>query len=216
MLTLIKEMKLVIVFFLTFIVLISCKKTGKENSTIEKEIVDSEKKSVEKINSYCFYKLDDKYSTEKDSLIIINWLKKKSQIILENDSIQNIFYRNAGGPNGAEWNPATDLFIAVLTSKNIPTGTPKIYINKKLHKYEFYNHSPNLTWYKVKYNIWKHNVKAIDSIDMKKMFSTQFLNSIKNGEFKPIVPLEYGKILRFDISYKKNRITKFFHATYGE
>ncbi len=208
-------MKLVILIFLTFIVLISCKETRKESFTIEKEIVDSEN-NVEKINSYCFYKLDDKYSTEKDSLIIVNWLKKKSHIILKKDSIQNIFYRNGGGPNGAEWNPATDLFIAVLTTQNVPANTPEIYLNGKLHKNKFYTHSPNLSWYKVKYNVWKRQAKDIDSIDMQKMFSTNFLNSIKNGEFEPMAPLENGEILRFDISYEKSRITKFFHAAYGE
>ncbi|MHA7059615.1 hypothetical protein ACWGOQ_0020480 [Aquimarina sp. M1] len=209
-------MKLIIVKFLIIILLVSCKKKEKENSTIVKEIVNSERIIAENLNSYCFYKLDDKYSTEKDSLIISNWLKEKSQIILKNDSIHNIFQRNGGGPNGAEWNPATDLFIAVLTSTNVPTKAPKIYLNGKLHKNQVYKYSPNLIWYKVKYNVWKQKVKDIEPEDIQKMFSAEFLNGVKNGEFKPIVALDYGEVLRFDISYKKNRITKHFHATYGE
>jgi len=209
-------MKLIIVNFLIIIALISCKENEKENSTIAKEIFNSEKIVAKNLNSYFFYKLDDKYSTEKDSLIITNWLKEKSQTILKNDSIYNIFQQNGGGPNGAEWNPGTDLFIAVLTSNNVPSETPKIYLNGKLYKNQIYKYNPNLIWYKVKYDVWEQEVRGIDSDDIQKMFSAEFLNGVKKGKLDTVAPLEYGEVLRFDISYKENRITKFFHATYGE
>lgn len=87
-----------------------------------------------------FFKLDDKYSTEKDSLVINTWLKEKSIKILRKDSAENIFTQNGGGPNGSQWNPATDLYIAVSTASNELTEVPKIYVNGKLHQKQIYNY----------------------------------------------------------------------------
>lgn len=209
-------MKLIIVKLSIIILLGSCIENIKENPTIKNEIINSERSIAVNLSSYCFYKLDDKNSTEKDSLVINNWLKEKSQIILKNDSVQNLFQRNGGGPNGAEWNPATDLFIAILTTDSAPTEAPKIYLNGTLHKNQVYSYSPNLIWHRVNYDVWEQKLKHIEPNDIQSMFSAEFLNGIKNGEFQPNVPLEYGEVLRFDISFNEKRISKIFHSTYGE
>jgi len=71
-------MKLTVVIFLLIIALISCRENKQEDSPIAREILNSEKGIEQNLNAYCFFKLDDKYSTEKDSLVINTWLKEKS------------------------------------------------------------------------------------------------------------------------------------------
>ena len=72
------------------------------------ETSESIKKGVKSavLASYCFYELDNKYSAEKNNQVINNWLNKKSNFVLSNETIDNIFDHNGGGPNGAEWNPS--------------------------------------------------------------------------------------------------------------
>ncbi|WP_378172394.1 hypothetical protein [Aquimarina sp. SS2-1] len=209
-------MRLTLVTFLTIWVLISCQGNKKGNSTITKSILNSEKGIEQKLNAYCFFKLDDKYSTEKDSLVINTWLKEKSITILTNDSIDNVFSQNGGGPNGAQWNPSTDLYIAISTSSNELDEIPKLYMNGKLYQKLVYKYRPHLIWYVLKQDFWEREIRKINSSDVKKMYSLQLLNGIENGKFNKMVDLDYGEILKFEITYKEEKLTKFFHATYGE
>lgn len=196
--------------------LISCQGNKKENPPILKEIVNSEKDIEQKLNSYCFYELDYKYSTEKDSLIINTWLKEKSLAILKNDSLENIFSQNGGGPNGSQWNPFSNLYIAISIPSDELTEIPKLYVNGKLYKKQIYKYSSYLIWYVIKQDFWEREIRDIDSIDVKKMYSPEFLSGVKNGKINTLVDLNYGEILKFEISYKKEKLTNFFYATYGE
>lgn len=89
-------------------------------------------------------------------------------------------------------------------------------VNEKLYDKTIYNYSPNLIWYRVKQDFWEQEIRAIDATNVNAMYSKDYLNDIKNGEFKPVVALTYGEILKFDISYNEQKLTKFFYATYGE
>lgn len=209
-------MRLILVTFLTIWMLISCQGNKKENSTITKKILNSEKGIEQKLDAYCFFKLNDKYSTEKDSVVINTWLKERSIAILTNDSIENVFNQNGGGPNGAQWNPATDLYIAISISSNELTEIPKLYVNGKLYQKLIYKYQPHLIWYVLKQDFWEREIRKIDAPDVKQMYSLELLNGIKNGEFNTMVDLDYGEILKFEITYKEEQLTKFFHATYGE
>ena len=112
--------------------------------------MNSEKNIDQKLNAYCFLKLDDKYSTEKDSLVINTWLKERSLEIQTNNSIVNIFTQNGGGSNGSQWNPATDLYIAISIPLNELTEIPKLYVNGELYQNQIYIFTPHLSWYAVK------------------------------------------------------------------
>ncbi len=209
-------MRLVVVFFLIVLALVSCQRNKIKKPTIVKKTGKVEQGIGQKLNSYCFFELDDKYSIETDSLIINRWLKEKSTLLLKSDSVKNIFNQDGGGPNGSQWNPSTNLYLAILTTSNRYTEDPKLYINGKLYKRKIYEFNPYLSWYLIRQDFWEKEVKEIDSIDIKKMYLPEFLNGIKNGEFNPSEDLDYGKILRFEIFYKEEKLTKFFHATYGE
>ncbi len=209
-------MKSTLISLLIVVVFISCQRTKKENATIIKETGNTKPNIEQKLKTYCFYKLDDKYSIEKDSSTINRWLKEKSKLILMNDSLESIFNQNGGGPIGAEWNPSTDLYIAVLTSIKESTNSPKLFINKKPYENNVYEYRPYLTWYLVKQDFWEKEIRKIESNDMEKLFPTWLLKGIKNGRYNKSVISDFGEILKFDIRYEEQKITKFFHATYGE
>lgn len=204
-----------------FMILMSCKsdpktKNESKSSAAVKETITSKKPINKGLSSYCFFKLDDKYSTENDSITIKKWLEEKSQVILKSDSIENIFSQNGGGPNGAQWNPATDLYVAIATTSDELTELPKLYVNGKLYKKRSLAYTPALIWYVLSQDFWENEVRKIDSLDIKQMYTPEFLNGIEKGEFNPATDLDYGEILRIEISYGEDKLTKFFHATYGE
>lgn len=205
-------MRILTLCSLIIFVCLSCKENKKEHVTI----VNSENNLEQKFNAYCFFKLDDKYSTEKDSLVINSWLKEKSLLILTKDSLTNIFSQNGGGPNGSQWNPATDLYVATVTSSLPATKTPKLYINGKLSSKQIYKYNSNLTWYVVKKDFWEKEIRKINSTDMQKLYSPELLNEIKENNYHSIEYLTQGKILKFEIANNKEKLTKFFHATNGE
>ena len=181
---------------------------------------NTELKQVENASpiAYCFFKLDDKYSTENDPLIINKWLKRKSDLILKNKSIDNIFNHNGGGPNGAEWNPSTDLYIAIL-SPSIAKGSAEnhqLFMNTKVYEQKILAYSPDLIWYNVKQDFWEDQLRTIDPSDIAEMYSNEFLEDIKTGSFEPVTELNYGEIIKFEVLLKSDTVSYFFHAAYGE
>ena len=195
---------------------ISCKGNKIEHHKTLEKVSNSEIAKKQEVKAYCFFELDDKYSEDKDSLVIKNWLKEESRLILKNDTIGNVFGQNGGGPNGAQWNPSTDLYVAILKPSNELHELPKLYLNGKSFTNQFYKYSPVLSWYLVKQDFWEQELREIDATDIKKMFSSEILRGIETGEYFPMTPLNYGEILKFEIRYKEEALTKFFHATYGE
>lgn len=210
-------MRIALLITIILPLLISCQ--GKdEDKTNPIENTDSRQDENALLTSYCFYTLDDKYSTENDSLIINKWLKEKSDFILKNKSIDNIFTHNSGGPNGAEWNPSTDLYLAIVSQSNAKNSGEihQLFINTKEYKQKILEYSPNLTWYKVERDFWENEVRAIDSLDIREMYSSDFLEDIKNGDFEPITDLNYGEILKFESVFNGDTLARFFHVTFGE
>lgn len=205
-----------LILLLISIVFISCNRSKKESPTGTINSTNSEKNIEQKLNAYCFFELDDKYSEEKDSLVINSWLKEKSLLVLKNDSITNIFDQDGGGLNGSQKNPFTDLYVAIMTPSNESTEMPKLHLNGKLYEEQVYRHSPNLIWYAIKKEFWERELKNIDPAAIEKMYPPDYLKAIKNGEFSPNADLNEGEILEFEIIHKEEKITKFFHATYHE
>lgn len=170
------------------------------------------------LNAFCFYELDDKYSETNADSIIIKWLNDKSKHIVNRDSMPNIFDHNGGGPNGAQWNPATNLYIAIFFDSSKSKQNPILRIHGERYTGPFFEFNRNLIWYRVSREFWEEEAKEIDSLDMKDMYSQEFRSKVQNKEIIPITDLDYGEILRFDVSLESGpeSVTKFFHATYGE
>lgn len=219
-------MKSSLIIISILFLLFSCKGNINENENLEKETPNTsdrldlipepdkelreayEKSIVHKLNTFCFFKLDDKYSVEKDSLVIMNWLNEKSLAIIQNDTLVNIFNQEGGGPNGAQWNPSTDLYIGISLGSDEFTEIPKLYINGKLFEEETQQQSPNLVWYVLNQDFWNKEVIEIDS--------PEYLREIENGNFKIEDNLLSGEIFKIEITYKDESLIKYFHAAYGE
>ena len=164
-------------------------------------------------NAFCFYKMDEKYSTEKDSLKIQQWMKDRSELLLTNDSFKNIFSSSGGGPNFAEWNPSTDLYIAVRHPKTQPIH---LTLNQKLPASDSFEFNEQLMWYKVQRSFWEKEARSIDSTDIPLLYVDTFLKEVELGIAHPLVGLDYGEVIRFDIWSGDKHIIEYFHAAYGE
>lgn len=181
------------------LVTLSCKKTITPKNVITN--------TNAKCKAYCFYKLDDKYSIVNDSTTINNWLEKKSINLLNGDFSGDTFHQNGGGPNGSQWNPSTDLYIAILKTKN--SKHQQLYINNTLQERRVFQQNEHITWYKTDVDYWQNALKTIDSTDLKLMFSEDI-------ESNPIIPLNSGKVLKCDVVCDTQKLTSYFHATQGE
>lgn len=212
-------MRVIKLHILILLVLFSCQENKKEETVTEKEI-DTEitDEIIEPdFNAYCFYNLDNKHSTEKDISKIKNWLDEKSEAILNDDSIHNIFNQNGGGINGAQKNPNSDLYIAITTPNRDSTEVPKLYLNGDLYENQVYAYNPNLTWCKVDMDLWDESLKEIESNDIEIMFSEEFSNqSDYNNQSTANEDLFIGQIIKFDITFKDKKLTKYFHAAFYE
>jgi len=207
---------LVILFLVLFL---SCNRDGgRKNEVDEKDNI--QQSASTQLASFCFYGLDDKYgdSNENDSGVVIDWLRKKSELILKSKSTDNIFSQPGGGPNGAEWNPSADLFVAILHSSPAKDSTdvPKLLINGKRYEEVILEYNKNLTWYSIQRGFWENELRAIDAVDITKMYSSEFLNEVKNGNAHPVADLHYGEILKFEAVRRGDTLPSYFHAAYGE
>ncbi|TNE54491.1 MAG: hypothetical protein EP338_06655 [Bacteroidetes bacterium] len=174
------------------------------------------KPKTHQLSAYCFYQLDEKYSSEEDSSLIVQWMQEKSELILQNKIQGDIFAHEGGGPNGAEWNPSTDLYIALLFPEDKTSSSPKLQLNGRPQNHPVFEYNPHFVWYRVKEDFWVKQLKQMDSTEMRAIYPDALVKSIETGQFEPIADLMYGEILKFDISFQEESLIRFFHATFGE
>ncbi len=209
-------MRPILILFFSLTLLINCKikNEAQENIPAPPTNVQGPGHSLK---ASCFFKLDDKYSTVRDSAQIEEWLTEKSKVLLNTDSIPNIFHRNGGGPNGAQWNPGTDLYLAVLAKgSSMDKETPSIYINGSLYDQKSNQKEIGLFWYAIPLDYWEKQLTNIDSEAIGNLYSPELLAGAENGIIDLSAPLDEGQILKFEIHYKKETITRYFHIAFGE
>lgn len=170
---------------------------------------------------YGFYKMDDKYSVEKDSQMIRQWIHSKTETIIANNIEFNLFDkdRQGGGPNNAEWNSATDLYLAISLPGKINPEDLKILINGN----QFIPRSPYLTqekpdtvlWVTIPYEHWYKSLRKIKKQEYKEIYNEDFLDGISDRNM-PSAPLNTGKIIKLNLNIEKSVSTHYFHVAYGE
>lgn len=170
---------------------------------------------------YGFYKIDDKYSIEKDSQVIRQWMHFKTETIIANNIEYNLFDKGqqGGGPNNAESNAGTDLYMAITLRKKINSEDLKISMNGN----RFIPHSPYLIqqgsnsvlWIPIPYEYWYKALRKIEKHDYKGLYSEEFLAGINDG-YTPSAPLNTGKIIKLNFNIGESAATQYFHVAYGE
>lgn len=170
---------------------------------------------------YGFYKMDDKYSAEKDTQTIQQWMHSKTETIIANNIEFNLFDkdRQGGGPNNAEWNADTDLYFAISLPDTINPEDLKISINNN----QFIPHSPfsiqkdpeTVLWITIPHEDWYKALRKIEKHEYKKIYGEDFLAGISDG-YIPSAPLNSGKVIKFDFEIRKSLSSHYFHVAYGE
>ena len=189
-------------FYLVIIILlfISCE----ENSANHE--AESEVGTVE---MHCFYPMDDKYHESTDKVELDNWVNQKNQSILVGELKFDLFDRNGGGPNGAEWNASTDLCLVIRSNQDYT-----ISLNGEVYNEERINLG-TMDWIVVKRSFWESHLRKMEHEDKKIMFP----EGIPLEETFPIIPIEemgFGEVIKFELTTADTTLIKYFHVAFGE
>ena len=179
----------------------------------------------------CYYELDDKYSDSKNEKEIENWWGDKLKSIEETGIQNNILSKDAGGPNGAEWNTYTDLyFVLVIPTKihakesiDLRYDSIAIAINDKPVNYNK-RQSDNkviLADFMLEKEIWTSALRSIEPEDYVPLFGKERVEKAKMGDIPFIAPMNTGKIFEINIDIRLENgelinLKEFFHIAYGE
>jgi hypothetical protein len=171
----------------------------------------------------CYYKLDDKYSESEDTAAINSWWQKKLQGIVSSGFQNSLFADQGGGPNGAEWNASTDLYIAA-TLDQVPQAAPirLLLNNKQVHGIRFFSYIPGNTSGAIIYcrlpkAVWEKQLRKITPADFDGIYEKENVESLRQSS---VAPLETGKVLEISLHIQAGKrsyeLTDFFHIAYGE
>ena len=178
-------------------------------------------KAQNEFGVYGFYKIDDKYSIEKDSQVIRQWMHSKTETIIANNIQYNLFDKGhqGGGPNNAEWNAGTDLYMAIRSVDKINPRDLKISMNGNRFipqsPYLIQQGSHTVLWIPIPYEHWYKALRKIEKHDYKGLYSEEFLAGINEG-YTPVAPLNTGKIIELNFNIGESDATQYFHVAYGE
>lgn len=170
----------------------------------------------------CYYKMDDKYSDTQDTAEVNKWWRGRLTGFEEKGIRSNLFTDNGGGPNCAEWNPATDLFFAVAYNQRIQDEKIVLEINKKSIKNIPFSFRPvrwgTLIWFELPRALWEKHQRAIKTADLQELYKGENLDTLK--KYSP-APLETGQVVEITVRVKNNGkdamvFTDLFHTAYGE
>ena len=164
------------------------------------------------LEAYCFYKLDDKYCEVTDQAVIQNWKKDKSAALSHHDIRGNLFEHKGGGPNGAEWNPSTDLFIVV----NQYTVNFLLLQNQLEYKY-MSELIDGYTWISLSQNEWEERFVDVTGEHWKEMFPNGPTNESDDfGLGNAIQPPKTGQVLPLTFLINEDSTTYYFYAAFSE
>jgi hypothetical protein len=172
----------------------------------------------------CYYKLDDKYSQSKDTAGINKWWQSKLNEFELNGIQNSLFEDHGGGPNGAEWNPSTDLFVVAATNKILKNETVVLELNKKkipgikLFKYLPDSKTGTILYFKLPQALWEKHLRKIKPNDLEGIYGKEKINILKKNR---AVPLDAGEIIEITMKIKHNKndlivFKDFFHIARGE
>lgn len=165
-------------------------------------------------NVYAFYSLDDKATMAADSLEVLNWLQKKSEA-LKNGNVQgNLFdaNRRGGGPNGGEWNPAADIYLAINGAR-----APVELRIKETHFNQVIYRANGFQWLKLSRNDWIHAFDEIQPEDLEKIYSKSYIEKKNSGELSTPAALTVGEFFEIVIYIGgKEWRREAFHAVHAE
>lgn len=171
-----------------------------------------------------YYKLDDKYSQQQDTSLINNWWRNKLLQVQLYVRPANLFSHKGGGPNGAEWNAATDLFIAGTTSFPLKNETLLVYLNNKpapgiqLTRMVPASKTGSLLYFRLPQAVWEKELRDIQPADLEALYGTDTIGTLHQSS---PASLQTGQLLEIAIHIRQSRndtvlLKGLFHVAFGE
>lgn len=217
-------------------ILHSCTSSTQGDKNPETKIQDSltQKDSLLKSISHpafeskiaCYYELDDKYSDISDTSEINKWWSNKLENIKQSGIDNDIFSKEGGGPNGAEWNSNADLYFAGMfgISDQYKKNKVSISLNNKfidVEKFNIQSYSKDmLVSFMIPKEVWKAALRSVTPEDYIPLYGKEQVDMYNNDETVFAAPLNTGEVFTIGITIKtatgELNTTEYFHIAYGE
>ena len=118
-----------------------------------------------------------------------------------------------GGPNGAAWNPSTDICIAVHIPKGLSAEDLILKVNGDAHDATTYQIG-QFRWLVIDYKFWEKAMLSIKPEDYRKLYYPRYYRNDSLLTQKLIAPQNIGEVLWIELQLGDRVIKTFFHATY--
>ena len=198
----------------------SARLAGKADSAKTESRIESKQRDTLSLGFGCYYKLDDKYSESKDTSEINAWWREKIKRSELKGIQDNLFSGNGGGPNGAEWNPSTDLFLIATINRPVTDEAITLELNKnKISGIKFLQYIPEnkigtLVCFELPQAVWGKYLRKIKVEDLNGIYGGEKLDTLKKYS---AAPLDAGRVIEISLSISNGcKLTGFFHVAYGE
>ncbi len=162
------------------------------------------------LEAYCFYKLDDKYCETTDPAVIQNWQEDKAVALAHHDIRGNLFEHKGGGPNGAEWNPSTTIYIVV---NQYPLNF-KFLLNDVEHKV-MSEIIGGYTWISLSQGEWEERLVDVADEHWAEMFPNGPITE-PDGFGSALQPPKTGQVLPLTFVMNEDSTKFYFYAAFGE
>lgn len=166
-------------------------------------------------NVYAFYALDDKTAMDNDAVNIMSWLQKKSESLEKGKVTYDLFdeNRNGGGPNGAEWNPEADMYVATNVAFQ---ESLNIRINDTVFDQVVYE-ANGYKWFLLEQNYWVNAFQEIKADDIKNLYTQDYIIKNQSGAINTVGELDLGVFFEILIYVDGKEWRKeYFHAIHAE
>ncbi len=185
-----------------------------------RSVIPAETSNPAVLTTYLFYSFDRKEPepAETSAADAGTWIDiKTADIILSGKANGDLFEHNGGGPNGAEWNPAGDLYLLISAPSTLAGSEPELRLNGSTFSgFDIISKSSGdsadaFYWIRIPAGVWNNQLKDIEESD----YSGLFGDKPTPAPDKTEIPLNTGRIIKFEIKFGDRTATKYLHVDFG-
>jgi hypothetical protein len=168
-----------------------------------------------------YYLLGDKYADSHDTTEIRLWFDELLSFIEKEGLQHNLLDGVGGGPNGAQWNASTDLYIIRTVPGSLENSKCELFVNgKKISGRSFVKEVPEkksaLVYFIVPKEQWESQLRDITEKDFSRLYGENWKETLANSP----APGNTGKVVEFKITIERDggetSLSDLFHIAYGE
>lgn len=189
-------------FFLTSLLLFSCVSEKKTSAVTDADVEKLVTEFATEFQEGCFYLMDDNNASEKDEIVIEQWIDKKLADLSGQNIKGNLFDGKQGGRFGGLWNPNADFLYVLKPFKEVDGFIGMKLGGKQITdlKWKTYVMDDKIVFHYciIPKEIWQTATHKITKEDFDKRFE---LKRFKDDVAQEKQDADFGEILSFKVGY---------------